>query len=158
MHFDEEDLTERQKCSAVTSKLEGTALNSVMAKKQYKQDTAEKFFEVLLNRFGSGVKGQQAMMCFGERRQREDETIGKFLHDLGMLRRRSQPDELNRRMNLAVASKFIYDVKNDELRTMLATHNTSLSTNTATPDEPLLKPKKYLLLKPPMGSSYYKNN
>ena len=75
-----------------------------------------------------------------------------------MLRRRSQPDESNRRMNLAVASKFIDGVKNDELRTMLATHYTPLSTNAPTPEELRLKSKEYLLLKPPSRSGYYKNN
>ena len=35
LHFEEEDLSERQECSAPTSNLEGTALNCVMAKKQY---------------------------------------------------------------------------------------------------------------------------
>ena len=44
------------------------------------------------------------MMPFEKRRQRKDETIDKFLDDLKMLRRRSQPDESDRRMNLAVAS------------------------------------------------------
>ena len=67
------------------------------------------------------MQGHQAMMRFEKWRQRDDETIDKFLDDLEMLRRRSQPDESNRRMNLAVASKFIDGVKNDELRTMLAT-------------------------------------
>ena len=129
-----------------------------MAKKQYQRDTAEKIFEILLNRFGSGVQGHQAMMRFEKRRQREDETIDKFLDDLEMLRRRSQPDESNRRMNLAVASKFIDGVKNDELRTMLATHYTPLSTNAPTPEELRLKSKEYLLLKPPSRSGYYKNN
>ena len=33
LHFEEEDLSERQECSALTSNLEGTALNCVMAKK-----------------------------------------------------------------------------------------------------------------------------
>ena len=94
LHFEEEDLSERQECSALTSNLEGTALNCVMAKKQYQRDTAKK------------------MMRFEKRRQREDETIDKFLDDLEMLRRRSQPDESNRRMNLAVVSKFIDGVKN----------------------------------------------
>ena len=150
LHFEEEDLSERQECSALTSNLEGTALNCVMAKKQYQRDTAEKIFEILLNRFGSGVQGHQAMMRFEKRRQRERETIDKFLDDLKMLRRRSQPDELNRRMNLAVASKIIDGVKNDELRTMLATHYTPLSTNAPTPED--------LLLKPPSRSGYYKNN
>ena len=117
LHFEEEDLSERQECSALTSNLEGTALNCVMAKKQYKWDTIEKIFEILLNRFDSGVQGHQAMMRFEKRRQREDETIDKFLDDSEMLRRRSQPDESNRRMNLAVASKFIDGVKNDENRT-----------------------------------------
>ena len=83
------------------------------------------------------------MMRFEKRRQREDETIDKFLDDLEMLRRRSQPDESNRRMNLAVASKFIDSVKNDELRTMLATHYTPLSTNALTPEELRLKSKEY---------------
>ena len=158
LHFEEEDLSERQECSALTSNLEGTALNCVMAKKQYQRDTAEKIFEILLNRFGSGVQGHQATTRFEKRRQREDETIDKFLDDLEMLRRRSQPDESNRRMNLAVASKFIDGVKNDELRTMLATHYTPLSTNAPTPEELRLKSKEYLLLKPPSRSGYYKNN
>ena len=120
LHFEEEDLSERQEGSALTSNLKGTALNCVMAKKQYQRDTAEKILE--------------------------------------MLRRRSQPDESNRRMNLAVASKFIDGVKNDELRTMLATHYTPISTNAPTPEELRLKSKEYLLLKPPSRSGYYKNN
>ena len=148
LHFEEEDLSERQECSELTSNLEGTALNCVMSKKQYQRDTAEKIFEILLNRFGSGVQGHQAMIRFEKRRQREDKTIDKFLDDLEMLRRRSQPDESNRRMNLA-ASKFIDGVKNDELRTMLAPHYTPLSTNAPTPGELRLKSKEYLLLKPP---------
>ena len=45
MHFDEEDLTERQQCSALISNLEETDLSYVVAKKQYQRDTAEKFFE-----------------------------------------------------------------------------------------------------------------
>ena len=97
LHFEEEDLSERQECSALTSNLEGTARNYVMAKKQYQRDTAGKIFEILLNRFGSGVQGHQARMCFEKRRQREDESIEKFLDDLEMLKWRSQPDESNRR-------------------------------------------------------------
>ena len=155
LHFEEEDLSERQECSALTSNLEGTALNCVMAKKQYQRDTAEKIFEILLNRFGSGVQGHQAMMRFEKRRQLEDETIDKFLDDLEMLRRRSQRGESNRRLHLAVASKFIDGVKNDELRTMLATHYTPLPTNAPTPEKLRLKSKEYLLLKPPSRSGYY---
>ena len=129
-----------------------------MAKKQYQRDIVKKIFEILLNRFGSGVQGHQASMCFENRRQREDETMDKFQDDLEMLRRRSQTDESNRRMNLAVASKFIDGVKNDELRTMLVTHNTLLSNNAPTPEELRLKSKEYLSLKLPSRSGYYKNN
>ena len=46
LHFEEEDLSERQECSALTSNLEGTASNCAMAKKQYQRDTAEKIFEI----------------------------------------------------------------------------------------------------------------
>ena len=158
LHFEEEDLSERRECSALTSNLEETALNCVKAKKQYQRNTAEKIFEILLNRFGSGVQGHQAMTRFEERRQREDETIVKFLNDLEMLRRRSQPDESNRRMNRAVASEFIDGVKNYELRTMLATHYTPLSNNAPTPEELKRKSKEYLLLKRPSRSGIYKNN
>ena len=98
------------------------------------------------------------MIRFEKRRQREDDTIDKFLDDLEMLRRRSQPDESNRRMNLAVAAKFIDGVKNEVLRTMLATHYTPLSTNSPISEELRLKSKEYLLLKPPSRSGYYKNN
>ena len=83
-------------------------------------------------------------MRFEKRRQREDETIDKFLDNLEMLRRRSQPDESNRRMKLAVASNVINGVKNSELRTTLATHYTPLSTNVPAPEELRLKSKKYL--------------
>ena len=100
-----------------------------------------KFFEILLNRFGSRVQGHQAMTRFEKLRQREDETIDKFLDNLEMLRRRTQPDESNRRMNLAVASKFIDGLKNGELRTMLTTHYTPLLTNAPTPEELRLKSK-----------------
>ena len=75
------------------------------------------------------------MMRFEKRRQREDDMVDKFLDDLEMLRWRSQPDESNRRMTLAVASKFIDGVKNDDLQTRLATHYTPLSTNAPTPEE-----------------------
>ena len=81
-------------------------------------------------------------MRFEQKRQREDETINKILDDLEILRRRNQPDESKRKKNLAVASKFIDGVKNDELRTMLATHYTPLSTNAPTPEELRLKSKK----------------
>ena len=57
LHFEKEDLSERQECSALTSNLEGTVMNCVMAKKQYQRDTAEKIFEILLNRFGQGCRG-----------------------------------------------------------------------------------------------------
>ena len=158
LHFEEEDLIERQECSALTRNLEGTALNYVMAQKQYQRDTAGKIFEILLNCFNSEVQGHQARMRFAKWRKREDKTIDKFLDDLEMLRRRSQPDESNSRMNLAVASKFIDGVKNDELRPMLARHYTPLSTNVSTPEELRLKPKEHILLKPPSRSGNYKNN
>ena len=149
LQFEEGSLRERKKYSALTSNLEGTALNGVLAKKQYQRDAAERTFDILLNRFGSEVQWRQAMMIgFEKRRQREDEKIDLFLVDLELLRRRSQPNESNSRMKLKVASKFIDGVKIDELRTMLSTHYTPLSTIAATPEELLLKSKKYLLLKP----------
>ena len=66
-------------------------------------------------------------------------TVDKFSDELEMLRRRSQPDESNIRMNLAVASKFVDGVKNGELRITLATDYTPLSTKAPTPEE--LRPK-----------------
>ena len=44
LHFEEEDLSQRQECSALTNNLEETSLNCVMAKKQYQRDAAEKIF------------------------------------------------------------------------------------------------------------------
>ena len=95
------------------------------------------------------------MMRFEKRRQRKDETIDKFLDNLEVLRTRSQPDESNRRTSLAVASKFVDGVKNDELRTMLATHYTPLSTNAPSPKELRLKSKEYLYW-PPSRSGFNK--
>ena len=124
LHFEEESLSKKQECSALTSNLEGTALSCVMAKRANERDSARKIFDILLNLFGSGVQGHQAMVKFEKRRQRDDESIDKFLDDLELLRRRSNPDERISERNLAIASKFMDGVRSEELKTMLATHFT----------------------------------
>ena len=61
LHLEQDNLNdERQACTAILSNLEGTALKCVVAKKEEERDTADKIFEILLNRFGSGMKGHQA--------------------------------------------------------------------------------------------------
>ena len=62
LHFEEESLSKKQECSALTSNLEGTALSCVMAKRANERDSARKIFDILLNRFGSGVQEHQAMV------------------------------------------------------------------------------------------------
>ena len=49
-----------------------------MAEKQYQRETAEKIFENVLNSFGSGVQGHQALIRYKKQRQREDETVDKL--------------------------------------------------------------------------------
>ena len=63
-------------------------MKCVVAKKEEGRDTADKIFEILLNRFGSRMKGNQAMMRFEKRRQKDDESIDRFVDDLESLRRR----------------------------------------------------------------------
>ena len=48
LHFEEESLSKKQECSALTSNLEGTALNCVMAKRANERDSARKLFDILL--------------------------------------------------------------------------------------------------------------
>ena len=121
LHLEQDNLNdERQACTAILSNLEGTALKCVVAKKEEERDTADKILEILLNRFGSGMKGHQSMMRFEKRRQRDDESIDRFLDDLESLRRRSHPEESSNRRNFSIASKFIVGVKSDDLRTTLA--------------------------------------
>ena len=97
LHLEQDNLNDgRQECTAILSNLEGTALKCVVAKKEEERDTADKIFEILLNRFGSRVKGHQAMMRF-EKKQRDDESIDRFLDDLESLRRRSDPEESTKR-------------------------------------------------------------
>ena len=57
-----------------------------MSKRTNERDSARKIFDILLNRFGSRVKGHQAMVKFEKRRQRDDKSIDKFLDDLELLR------------------------------------------------------------------------
>ena len=140
---------ERQACTAILSILEGTALNCVVAKKEEERDTADKIFEILLNRFRSGMKGHQAMMRFEKIWQRDDESIDRFLDDLESLRRRSDPEESTNRRNFSIASKFIDGVKSGDLRTMLATYYTLSNYYTlSTPEEMRQKSREYMLLKP----------
>ena len=102
----------------------------MVAKKEEERDTEDKIFEILLNRFGSGMKGHQAMMRFEKRRQRDDQSIDRFLDDLESLRKRNDPEEFTNRRNFSIASKFIDGVKSDDLRTMLATYYTLSKDNT----------------------------
>ena len=149
LHLEQDNLNdERQACTAILSNLEGTALKCVVAKKEEKRDTADKIFEILLNRFGSGMKGHQAMMRFEKRRQRDDESIDRFLDDLESLRRRSDPEESTNRRNFSIASKFIDGVKSDDLRTMLATYYTLSNDSAPTPEEMRQKSREYILMKP----------
>ena len=139
---------ERQACTAILSNFEGTALKCVVAKKEEERDTADKNFEILLNRFGSCMKGHQAMMRFEKRRQRDDKSIDRFLDDLESLRRRSDPEESTNRRNFSIASKFIDGVKSDDLRTMLATYYTLSKDSAPTPEEMRQKSREYMLMKP----------
>ena len=159
LHLEQENLNdERQACTAILSNLEGTALKCVVAKKEEERDTADKIFEILLNRFGSGMKGHQAMMRFEKRRQRDDESIDRFLDDLESLRRRSDPEESTNRRNFSIASKFIDGVKSDDLRTMLATYYTLSKDSAPTPEEMRQKSREYMLMKPKKYSYSEKRN
>ena len=120
----------------------------MVAKKREESDTADKIFEILLNRFGSGMKNHQAMMRIEKRRQREDESIDRFLDDLESLRRRIDPEELTNRRNLSIASKFIDGARSDDLLTMLATYYTLSKDNAPTPEEMRQKSREYMLMKP----------
>ena len=139
---------EKQACTAILSNLDGTALKCVVAKKEEERDTADKIFKILLDRFGSGMKGHQAKIRFEKRRQREDESIDRFLDDLESLRRRSDPEESTNRRNFSIASKFIDGVRSDDWRTMLATYYTLSKHNAPTPEEMTQKSREYMLMKP----------
>ena len=106
-------------------------------------------FEILLNRFGSGMKEKEAMINFEEKkRQRNDESIDWFLDELESLRRRSNPEQLTNRRNIRIASKFIVRVKNHDLRTLLATYYTISKDNAPNPEEMGEKSREYILMKP----------
>ena len=153
MHLEQDNLNdERQACTAILSNLEGTALKCVVAKKEEERDTADKIFEILLNRFGSGMKGHQAMMRFEKRRQRDDESIDRLLDDIESLRRRSDQEESTNRRNFSIASKFIDGVKSDHMRTMLATYYTLSKDSAPTPEEMRQKSREYMLMKPKKNS------
>ena len=154
LHFEEENLSKKQECSALTSNLEGTALSCVMAKRTNERHSTRKIFDILLNSFGSGVQGHQAMVKFEKRRQRDDKSIDKFLDDLELLRRRSNPDERISKRNLVIASKFMDGVKSNALRTMLATHFTLWLDQVPTPDDLRMKSCEYLLIKPRAQNRY----
>ena len=154
LHFEEDNLLNKQECSALTSNPEGTALNCVMAKRTNERDSARKIVDILPNRFGSDVQGHQAMVKFEKRRQRDDKSIVKFLDDLDLLRRRNKPDERISERNLAIASKFMDGVKSDELKTMLATHFIRSLDQVPTPDDLRMKSREYLLIKPKAQNRY----
>ena len=88
LHFEEEDLSERQECSALTSNLEGTALNCVMAKKQYQRDTADiassksQLLRNLVKPFwirGAGAPGDDALRETETTRGSNDRQVSRRL-------------------------------------------------------------------------------
>ena len=125
-----------------------------MAKRTKERESARNIFDILLNRFGSGVQGHQAMVKFEKRCQRDDESIDKFLDDYELLRRRSNHDEGISERNLAIALKFMDGVKSDELKTMLATHFTLSLDQVPTPDDLRMKLREYMLIKPRAQNRY----
>ena len=83
-----------------------------------------------------------------KKRQRDDESVDRFLDDLESLRRRSDPEESTKRRNFSIASKFIDGVKSDDFRTMLATYYTLSKDSAPTPEEMRQKSREYMLMKP----------
>ena len=105
-------------------------------------------FEILLNRFRSGMKDHRAMMRFEKRRRRGDELIDQFLDDLKSLRRRCDPEESTNRRNFSIASKFIDEVKSDDLKTMLATYYFLSKDKAPIPEDMRQKSTEYIWMKP----------
>ena len=99
------------------------------------------------------MKGHQAMMRFEKRRQRDDESIDRFLDDFESLRRRCDPEESTNRENFSIASKFIDGVKSDDLRSMVATFYTLSKDKAPTPEEMRQSSREYMLMKPKKYSS-----
>ena len=149
LHLEQDNLNDkRQACTAILSNLEGTALKCMAAQKEEERDSADNIFEILLNGFGSGRKGHQAMMRFEKRRQRDDESIDRFLDGFESLRRRSDPEQSTNRRSFSIASKCFDGLKSDELRTMLATYYTLSKDISPTPEEMRQKSREYVLMKP----------
>ena len=94
------------------------------------------------------MKGHQAMMRFEKRRERQDESIDRFLDDLESLRRRSDPEKSTNKRNFSIASKFIDGVRSDDLIMMLATYYTLSKDNAQTLGEMRQKSREYMLMKP----------
>ena len=81
LHLEQDNLNDKmQACAAMLRNFEGTALKCVVAKKVEERDIADKIFEILLNRFRSGMKDHQAMMRFEKRRQREETSASLQMH------------------------------------------------------------------------------
>ena len=96
-------------------------------------------------------------MKFEKRRQREYESIEKFLDDLELLRTRSKPDERISERNLVIASKFTDGVKSEELKTMQATHLILSLDQVPTPNDLRMKSREYLFIKL-RAQNRYSNN
>ena len=131
LFFEEENLSIKQECSALTGNLEGTDLNLVMTKRATESDSTWDIFDILFNRFGSGVQRHLAMAKFEKGLQRDDESIDKFMDNLELLRKRSNPDQ----KNPTIVSKLKKGVKNDELKTILVTQFTLSADSVPTQDE-----------------------
>ena len=104
--------------------------------KEEERDTADKILEILLNRFGSGMKSHQALTRIKKKeKKRDDESIEHFLDNLESLRRRSDLEQSPNNRDFSIASKLIDGVRSDDLRRMLATCYTLSKDNAPIPEE-----------------------
>ena len=87
------------------------------------------------------------MMRFEKRRQRDDESIDRFLDILESSRRISGPDESANRRKFSIASKFFDGMKTDDIKTMLATYYKLSKNNAPNPEEMRQKSRDYMLTK-----------
>ena len=74
LHFEEENLSKKQQCRALTSNKDGMFLSCVKANRTDERGSARRIFDTLVNRFSPGVQGHQAMVKFAKSRQTDDET------------------------------------------------------------------------------------
>ena len=119
--LDSSSVSEKDNILTIKDNLTGEALEFLMNKSQGERKKFSRVFKLLSGRFGSAQNQRQVRMDFNSRYQNSNENMDRFIDALEALRARALPNEGKETRNGEILQRFVAEVKDRSIHTMLIT-------------------------------------